>query len=124
MSDIRIDQINRQVLEVLSSLTRALKDPRLQHFYTLTQAEVTRDYRHARVFVSVMGNADESKAVMSGLKAASGYLRRELGKAVVLHYTPELTFVLDDSIAQGDKINRMLADIENKDRDGEPNHDR
>lgn len=112
MADQRIDQINQEVLQALTSLTRTLKDPRLQHFYTITHVDVSRDFRYAKVFVSVMGNAEAGKSVLKGLISAGGFLRRELGKNVVLHHTPELTFILDDSLQQGAKINAMLSDMD------------
>jgi len=97
------------VLRALSQAARTLKDPRLGHFYTFTRADVSRDFRYAKVYVSVMGDAAAVKSVLKGLVSAGGFLRRELGKAVVLHHTPELTFVADGSIAHGARINELLA---------------
>ncbi len=116
MSDTRSDQINQQVLQALSSLTRSLKDPRLDAFYTLTHADVSRDFRHAKIYVSVLGAADGGKQVVKGLTSAAGHLRRELGKAVIMHHTPELTFILDDSLAHGAKISNMLSDMGKEER--------
>ena len=76
---------------------------------TVTHVDTTSDLRYAKVFVSVLDKTQE-KDVIKGLKSASGYLRRELGAAVKLRYTPELQFVADDSIEQGAHILQMLRD--------------
>ena len=110
MASNRINRINEEIQKELSALLRALKDPRVQGgMVTVTHVDTTSDLRYARVFVSALDKARE-KDVLKGLKSAAGYLRRELGAAVKLRYTPELQFVADDSIEQGAHILQMLRD--------------
>ncbi len=78
---------------------------------TVTHVDTTSDLRYCRVFVSVLDKTQE-KDVIKGLKSASGYLRRELGQAIKLRYTPELQFAADDSIEQGAHILQLLRDPE------------
>lgn len=110
MASNRINRINEEIQRELSSLLRSLKDPRVQGgMVTVTHVDTTSDLRYARVFVSALDKTRE-KDVLKGLRSAAGYLRRELGAAVQLRYTPELQFVADDSIEQGAHILRMLRD--------------
>ena len=116
MSD-RIDKVNEQVLQALSALVRTLKDPRLNHFYSLTHVDVSRDFRFAKVYVSVLANEREARECLKGLSSAAGFLRRELGRALPLHHTPELTFLWDHSMEHGAKINELLT---KEAKNGEP----
>ena len=110
MASNRINRINEEIQKELSSLFRTLKDPRVQGgMVTITHVDTTSDLRWCRVFVSVLDKAQE-KDVVKGLKSAAGYLRRELGAAIKLRYTPELQFVADDSIEYGAHILEMLRD--------------
>ena len=110
MASNRIGRINEEIQKELSSLFRTLKDPRVQGgMVTVTHVDTTSDLRYAKVFVSVLDKTQE-KDVVKGLKSAAGYLRRELGAAVKLRYTPELQFVADDSIEYGAHILEMLRD--------------
>ena len=74
---------------------------------SVTAVDTTPDLRYAKIYISVLDKSDCAQ-VLKGLKSASGYLRRELGHALQLRYTPELTFVRDDSIDQGAHILDML----------------
>ena len=110
MARNRINRINEEIQKELSSLFRTLKDPRVQGgMVTVTHVDTTSDLRYAKVFVSVLDKSQE-KDVVKGLKSASGYLRRELGAALRLRYTPELQFIADDSIEQGAHILELLRD--------------
>lgn len=110
MASNRINRINEEIQKELSSLFRTLKDPRVQGgMVTITHVDTTTDLRWCRVFVSVLDKTQE-KDVVKGLKSAAGYLRRELGAAIKLRYTPELQFVADDSIEYGAHILEMLRD--------------
>ncbi len=110
MAGNRINRINEEIQKELSSLFRALKDPRVQGgMVTVTRVDTTSDLRYAKIFVSVLDKTQE-KDVLKGLKSAAGYLRRELGQALQLRYTPELQFSADDSIEQGAHILAMLRD--------------
>ena len=110
MASNRIERINEEIQRELSALLRTLKDPRLQSgLLTGTHVDTTSDLRYSRIFVSALDKGQE-KDMMRGLKSAAGYLRRELGAALRLRYTPELQFLADDSIEQGAHILEMLRD--------------
>ena len=103
MAGNRIDRINEEIQRELASLLRTVKDPRLQSgLVTITHVDTTSDLRYAKIYISAL-NKEGEKDMMKGLKSASGYLRRELGSALRLRYTPELQFIADDSIEQGDR---------------------
>ena len=110
MASNRIGRINEEIQRELSALLRTVKDPRLQGgLFTVTHVDTTSDLRYAKVYISAL-DKNQEKDMMRGLRSASGYLRRELGAALKLRYTPELQFVADDSIAQGAHILEMLRD--------------
>ncbi len=115
MPNHHIDRINDDIRRVLAEKLRDVKDPRLHQgsILTVTHTDTTTDLRHCKVYVSVLGEFDE-KELMRGLRSASGYLRRELGQSLDLRYTPELTFLLDDSIAHGAYINILISDLDIK----------
>ena len=111
MASNRIGRINEEIQRELASLIPNVKDPRVHGLVSITHVETTPDLRYAKVYVSVLDQSDV-KEVIRGLKSAGGYLRRELGRALSLRYTPELTFVRDDSIHKGAHILEMLRDPE------------
>lgn len=112
MANNRIGRINEEIQRELSALLRTVKDPRLQSgLVTVTHVDTTSDLRSAKVYISAL-NKDQEKDMMKGLKSAAGYLRRELGAALRLRYTPELQFIADDSIQQGAHILEMLRNPE------------
>ena len=110
MASNRIGRINEEIQRELSSLLRTVKDPRLQSgLFTITNVDTTGDLRYTKVYISALDKSQE-KEMMKGLRSAAGYLRRELGVALLLRYTPELQFIADDSIQQGAHILEMLRD--------------
>ncbi len=110
MSSNRIGRINEEIQRELASLLRTVKDPRLQGgLVTITHVDTTSDLRYAKIYISSLSKENE-KEMMKGLRSASGYLRRELGAALRLRYTPELQFIADNSIQQGAHILEMLRD--------------
>ena len=110
MASNRIGRINEEIQRELAALFRTVKDPRVHGLVSITHVETTPDLRYAKVYVSVLDKSDV-KEVIKGLKSAGGYLRRELGRALSLRYTPELQFFLDDSIAHGAHILDMLSHV-------------
>ena len=99
MPSNRIGRINEEIQRELAALIPTVKDPRVSGMISVTAVETTLD----------KGGEEQ---VLRGLKSASGYLRRELGRRLNLRYTPELTFVRDDSIHKGAHILEMLRDPE------------
>ena len=111
MASNRIGRINEEVQRELAALIPTVKDPRVTGMISVTAVDVTQDLKFAKVYISVLEKED-SDQVLKGLKSAAGYLRRELGAALRLRYTPELQFIADDSIQQGAHILEMLRDPE------------
>ena len=109
MAGDRIDRINEEIQRELASLIPTVKDPRVTGMISVRAVDTTTDLRYAKVFISILDKSDEQQ-VMRGLKSASGWLRRELGHRLQLRYTPELSFVLDESIDKGAHILAMLRD--------------
>ena len=109
MASNRIGRINEEIQRELATLIPNVKDPRVSGLISVTAVDTTPDLRYAKIYISVLDKSDCAQ-VLKGLKSASGYLRRELGHALQLRYTPELTFVRDDSIDQGAHILDMLRD--------------
>ena len=111
MASNRIGRINEEIQRELATLIRTVKDPRVHGLVSITAVETTPDLRFSKIYVSVLDKSDVEE-VVKGLKSAAGYLRRELGSALKLRYTPELQFVEDDSIGQGAHILSMLRNPE------------
>ena len=111
MASNRIGRINEEIQRELSALIRTLKDPRVSAMgmVSITRVDTTGDLRYSRIYVSALDKSQE-KDILKGLKSAAGYLRRELGHALQLRYTPELQFIADDSISQGAHILEVLRD--------------
>ena len=95
----------------LSALIPAVKDPRVSGMISVTAVETTPDLRYAKAYISVL-DKENGERVLKGLRSASGWLRRELGSALKLRYTPELVFQLDDSIDKGAHILELLRSVE------------
>ena len=116
MPSNRIGRINEEIQRELADQLRHLKDPRVSQvgMVSITHVDTTNDLRYARVYVSTLDKSQE-KDVLKGLKSAAGFLRRELGRALQLRYTPELQFIADDSIAHGAHILEVLRKVEQED---------
>jgi ribosome-binding factor A len=100
--------------ELTALLTRGLKDPRVSGFVTITGAKMSPDLKQVTVYVSIHGDEATRKETLVGLRAASGYLKREAARNLKLRYTPDLRFVYDESVEEGDKINRLLQEVKAK----------
>jgi ribosome-binding factor A len=118
MASNRIGRINEEIQKELSSAIRNLKDPRVADtMISITHVETTPDLRYAKVYVSFL-QEDKAAGALKGLKSAGGYLRRELGSALNLRYTPELVWALDDSITYGAKMLKLINSLEVKSDEG------
>jgi ribosome-binding factor A len=99
--------------EVTSMLQTDLKDPRICRFSSITDVEVSRDLRYAKLFVSIYGSEEEQAQTLAGLQSAGGFIRSELGKRIRLRFLPELTFCLDTSIQKGVKLANLIRQVIN-----------
>ena len=119
----RIGRIDEEYRKELSQIIGyELKNPNITGLISVTKVKVTKDLKHAKVYVSIM-NSKNIKETMEGLKKSSGFIRSELAKRINLRNTPELTFEIDDSIEYGAKIDSILKEImphkESKDQNEE-----
>ncbi len=113
----RADRVAEAIREeVATFLAEEAKDPRISRLTTVTGAQVTRDLRHAKVFVSVMGSDAERTQTFEGLASVAGHLRSRVGRALHLRLAPAITFVADESIARAARIETLLSQI----KDGRP----
>ena len=109
MPSNRIGRVNEEIQREMSALIPTVKDPRVAGagMISVTAVETTPDLKYAKIYVSVLDKSASAQA-LKGLKSAAGYLRRELGRALNLRNTPELSFVRDDSIDKGAHILDLL----------------
>ena len=104
----RKDRVAEQIRRELAELLRSeLKDPRVG-MISITAVEVTADYAHAKVFFSTLAGSEAVDSVLKGLQQASGFLRRELGKRISIHTTPQLHFVFDESLERGADLSKLI----------------
>lgn len=107
----RADRVSEAIKrEVSMMLTQEVKDPGI-HFVTVTAVETTDDLRHAKIFVSILGDEKTRQESMDGLERAKGFLRGEIGKRLGLRYTPEIQFRLDKSLDHAMKIKGILNQL-------------
>ena len=110
MAGFRLDRISEEVRHALDKIIREMNDPRITGTYSVTRADVTRDLRYAKVYISVL-ESDRADEMIKALKKAAGFIRHELGARVQLRYTPELLFYRDDNIAYGVHISEILKNV-------------
>lgn len=116
MSFKRADRVAELIRADMSEIiNKEVKDPRL-HSVTITSVKISDDLRNAKIYFVEMGKDECSDEVKAGLSKAAGFIRRELGKRLQLRSVPELLFVHDDSFGYGNRIEKLLAQIaqENK----------
>ena len=110
MQNLRTERANSEVEKALSNILRnKVNDPRLNEFITITYANLSSDFRHCKVGVSVY--TGDKNVVMKQLKKSEGFIKRELIREVKLPYTPELVFILDEGASHSDKINEILSTL-------------
>lgn len=111
MSVQRVARIREEIKKEASEIIRKLKDPRVG-FVTVTDVEVTGDLRHARIYVSVLGDAESKDETMNALAKATGFIRTEIGSRIRLRHTPEIQFAFDDSMERGARIFELLRQVD------------
>lgn len=115
-NSIKNTRINGEVQKELSTLIRGeIKDPRIHPMTSVTAVEVAPDLKTCRAYISVLGSGDAKKATMDGLNSAEGYIRRLLAKNLNLRNTPEIRFILDESIEYGVNMSKLIDDVARKD---------
>ena len=116
MSYQRIDRISEQVLR------DRLSDPRIRGTFSVTRAEVTRDLRYAKIYVSILEEADRAP-MMAALKKAAGFVRHELGQSMIIRYAPEILFEEDHNIEYGIHIASVLKQVRSEEETDDESSD-
>jgi ribosome-binding factor A len=108
----RLERVNSLIREEISDLLRReIKDPRLGTFVIVTEVDVASDLKHADVFVSCIGSAEERREILRALTAAAGFFHHELTKRLKMRHIPDLKFQLDDSLERGEKLLRLMDEV-------------
>ncbi|RPF55951.1 30S ribosome-binding factor RbfA [Aquisalibacillus elongatus] len=116
MSNIRSNRVAEQMKKELGDiLSRKIKDPRVG-FVTVTDVQVSGDLQQAKVFISIFGDEEKKEETLIGLAKSKGFIRSEIGNRIRLRKVPELTFEIDETIEHGNKIERIIQDLNEDDR--------
>ena len=111
-NSIKNTRINGEVQKALSEIIRSeLKDPRIHPMTSVVLAQVTPDLKYCRAYISVLADDEQAKDTIRGLKSAEGFIRTQLARKVNLRNTPEISFVLDQSIEYGVRMSRLIDDV-------------
>ena len=115
-NSIKNTRINGEVQKELSSIIRGeIKDPRIHPMTSVMAVEVAPDLKTCKAYISVLGNQDAKEATIRGLNSAEGYIRRQLARNLNLRNTPEIRFILDESIEYGVNMSKLIDDVAKKD---------
>lgn len=127
-NSIKNTRINAEVQHELANLIRGgIKDPRIHSMTSVTAVEVAPDLKTCRAYISVLGDKEAKRNTLEGLKNAEGYIRRQLAKTINLRNTPEIRFILDESIEYGVAMSKLIDEVSKKEdaqevqEDGEDN---
>ena len=117
-NSVKNTRINGEVLKELSNIIRSeIKDPRINPMTSVVFVEVAPDLKTCKAYISVLGDEQSQKDTITGLKSAEGYIRRELARTVNLRNTPEIKFILDQSIEYGINMSKLIDEVTQKDSD-------
>ncbi len=111
-NSIKNTRINGEVLRELSNIIRGdIKDPRIHPMTSVVTVEVAPDLKTCKAYISVLGDEEAQKNTLLGLRSAEGYIRRALARSINLRNTPQITFILDQSIEYGVRMSKMIDDV-------------
>jgi ribosome-binding factor A len=123
-NSIKNTRINGEVLKELTMIIRDLKDPRVDSLRTsIVEVQVAPDLKTCKAYISVLGDAKQQEDTIKGLKSAEGFIRRELARTVNLRNTPEINFILDQSIEYGVNMSHLNDEVMEKDEEGHNNEE-
>ena len=113
----RVDRVNEELKKTISNiLTFELQNSKVTGMISVTKASITPDFRYAKIYISILNSKSIGKT-MEGLKESAGFIRSQVAKIMNLRVTPELSFEIDDSMAYGEKIDKILKEINHKDEE-------
>jgi len=117
MAYSREQRLSEEIKKITSKIIRdELNDPRIAPITSVTEVEVTRDLRYATLFISVLGSEEDKKGTIEALNHAKGVLRKEVGKKISSHFTPEIVIKMDESIEQGVKMHQKINEVREKEK--------
>lgn len=115
-NSVKNTRINGEVLKELSNIIRSeIKDPRINPMTSVVSVEVAPDLKTCKAYISVLGDEKSQQDTIAGLKSAEGYIRREIARTVNLRNTPEIKFILDQSIEYGINMSKLIDEVTKKD---------
>lgn len=116
-NSVKNTRINGEVLKELSNIIRSeIKDPRINPMTSVVAVEVAPDLKTCKAYISVLGDEKSQQDTIKGLKSAEGYIRRELARTVNLRNTPEIRFILDQSIEYGINMSKLIDEVTENDQ--------
>lgn len=108
----RGEKIKKALIREISQIIQhGVKDPRIVGIISVTDVELSPDYKYAKVFISVFGSDEEKQKIIEAIEESSSFIRKEVGRRIRLRHTPELKYVLDDSLERGSKITDLIDKI-------------
>ena len=111
-NSVKNTRINGEILKELSNIIRSeIKDPRINPMTSVVAVEVAPDLKTCKAYISVLGDEKSQKDTITGLKSAEGYIRRQLARTVNLRNTPEIRFILDQSIEYGINMSKLIDEV-------------
>ncbi len=120
MSNYRSGRINEEMKREISDIIQNdIRDPRITAMVSVTNVDVTKDLKYAKVYVSIFGNEEEKNNTLAALKSSAGFIRREIGHRINLRFTPEILIQEDNSIEKGMHIDELLHKIKEQKHDNE-----
>ena len=123
-NSVKNTRINGEVLKELSNIIRSeINDPRINPMTSVVSVEVAPDLKTCKAYISVLGDEKSQQDTIAGLKSAEGYIRRELARTVNLRNTPEIKFILDQSIEYGINMSKLIDEVTKKDDESHKNSD-
>ena len=123
-NSIKNTRINTEVQRELANLIReGIKDPRIHPMTSVTGVEVAPDLKTCKAFISVLGDSEAKKNTLAGLKSAEGYIRKQLARSINLRNTPEIRFILDESIEYGVTMSKLIEEVSRQEHAQEVHED-
>ena len=123
-NSIKNTRVNTEVQRELANLIReGIKDPRIHPMTSVTGVEVAPDLKTCKAFISVLGDSEAKKNTLAGLKSAEGYIRKQLARSINLRNTPEIRFILDESIEYGVTMSKIIEEVSRQEHAQEVHED-
>ena len=117
-NSVKNTRVNGEVMRVLAEVIRSgIKDPRINPMTSVVAVEVAPDLKTCKAWISVLGNEESQKDTLAGLKSAEGYIRNQLARKINLRNTPEIRFIIDQSIEYGVNMSRMIDEVNRADNE-------